>query len=1048
MMIFNKKLLKIAVISAMLAPATYAGYKPVALTQAEVPYSIGVWKSAYGNHRAVVEVKSTAKAVKVTIPWRRRDTDAAEKNVIVVDAKTGQEIANREIVKITRESGEIIFEPTSGAGTYEVYYLIRQRKPNPIKGPNQGHFPGTVYQAIQKTASENWLKSVKSGKLSEASVKEIQALKVSGPEKFADFNSFYPMEVVATDAETSALEDQYSDDAFVIFPESRKNAIRMTHDLPLKWIKQGPKNEFTATADKNEFFTFQLGLYALKDVNGVDVKFADLKGPNGATIPAAALRCFNMGGINYNGKRFKKIVNVPASDIQALWFGLDVPAKAATGTYTGTVEVIAEGVAPVKVALNINVSDKYLADKGDSDLSRLSRLRWLDSDIGLDNEVLAPFTPVKIDGQKLDILGRTVKLGKNGLPSSVVSRISMTEITKNGREVLDKPVDFVVETSSGKVNFTPSAINYTMKEPGKVAFETTWKSADFNAQISGTLECDGYMRYRVALSAQNDAEVKDIRIELPFRKTLAKYLMARMGPKNRIWKDVYSGARPATAEAPIEKGLMYNVVWSGDYNAGLGMQLKNDKDEWNGDNKSKQQVPTLPGWENNGRGKYTLKEVGNTALICAHNGSRTMKAGETVNFNFSLMVTPFKPITKDHWDYRIYHAPYETEVKLQSAANARVVNVHHANSHNPYINYPFLRDDYLKSFIKEAHGQGRKVKLYYTIRELTTRVAEFWALRSLGEEIFIKDDGYLGLKEKPLSIQRSRFHRAGYPWLCEHIVEDYRMRWHSYIKKTDNPAEARIIGRETDASIATQGLCRWHNYYLEGMKYLMKDIGADGIYLDGIGYDREIMKRVRKSMLLSGKTPMIDFHGAVHMSWMTLAPYIDSIWNGEGTRYDFGPDYWLVEISGIPFGLTGEILKSDRHANIHRGMLYGISKRLGWRGNRQSEHVWKLWDDFGIKDSKQIGYFEPNNPVQTDNENVKATVYVKDGKTLLALASWSKNPETVKLKIDWNKLGLDPSKVKMMIPEVKTMQKAGYLETGKTITVPAFNGLLIILEEK
>jgi len=32
-------------------------------------------------------------------------------------------------------------------------------------------------------------------------------------------------------------------------------------------------------------------------------------------------------------------------------------------------------------------------------------------------------------------------------------------------------------------------------------------------------------------------------------------------------------------------------------------------------------------------------------------------------------------------------------------------------------------------------------------------------------------------------------------------------------------------------------------------------------------------------------------------------PFIDRLWFGEGFDYNEPPDYWLTEISGIPFGL-------------------------------------------------------------------------------------------------------------------------------------------------
>ena len=77
---------------------------------------------------------------------------------------------------------------------------------------------------------------------------------------------------------------------------------------------------------------------------------------------------------------------------------------------------------------------------------------------------------------------------------------------------------------------------------------------------------------------------------------------------------------------------------------------------------------------------------------------------------------------------------------------------------------------------------------------------------------------------------------------------------------------------------------------------------------------------------------------------LELLPYINSLWFGEGFNYNESPDYWLVEISGIPYGLTGEMLQDG--GNRWRGMIYGMTTRLGWSGDPRP--IWKFWDDFGI----------------------------------------------------------------------------------------------------
>ena len=75
-----------------------------------------------GNHRAVIRVDQPGNAVVVDIPWRRRDKDADQKSIIVMDAATGERVTNVARVSITRERGVFIFEPKK-AGDYFVYYM-------------------------------------------------------------------------------------------------------------------------------------------------------------------------------------------------------------------------------------------------------------------------------------------------------------------------------------------------------------------------------------------------------------------------------------------------------------------------------------------------------------------------------------------------------------------------------------------------------------------------------------------------------------------------------------------------------------------------------------------------------------------------------------------------------------------------------------------------------------------------------------------------------------------------------------------------------------
>ena len=80
------------------------------------------------------------------------------------------------------------------------------------------------------------------------------------------------------------------------------------------------------------------------------------------------------------------------------------------------------------------------------------------------------------------------------------------------------------------------------------------------------------------------------------------------------------------------------------------------------------------------------------------------------------------------------------------------------------------------------------------------------------------------------------------------------------------------------------------------------------------------------------------------MLYMEHFPYISRLWFGEYFDYDQGPDYWMTEVAGLPFGLMGEMLQDGGHP--YRGLLYGMTARK--YGDVDPRPVWGMMNDFGI----------------------------------------------------------------------------------------------------
>jgi hypothetical protein len=109
--------------------------------------------------------------------------------------------------------------------------------------------------------------------------------------------------------------------------------------------------------------------------------------------------------------------------------------------------------------------------------------------------------------------------------------------------------------------------------------------------------------------------------------------------------------------------------------------------------------------------------------------------------------------------------------------------------------------------------------------------------------------------------------------------------------------------------------------------------------------------------------------------------------------------------------------------------------------------VWKIWDEFGIAQSKMAGFWENEPVVTTNNPLVKATAYVRDGKTLIALGNWSDKPEKVRLSIQWRKIGLSPATAKLKAPGIKDFQPAREFGVSEDIPVESKKGWLILIEQ-
>lgn len=1010
-------------IRSIVAGILLAGLVPVSVSAGSAPYVYTVaetkWDESFGAHRAVLYVAKPAEVAELDFTWRRNDRNVDNHRFIIVSAATGDTIRNISRLEVDNHRCRLLFGPVKNAGEYYFYYLPHRVKKS--HGWNGGE-----YLSPEAAPSPQWIA------LADKTVKPEMAV-VRRVESRSVFDSFYPMEVAASGVEARSYADHRKAGLY-LFPEDRMLPVRMKKRLPLKWLDYRQGDTFLTEGAPNEYFTFQIAAWnPYKELKGLGYSVTPFV--NGTdTIKPSAVTCFNLEGVDVSGKPFTKSVDVQAGAVQPLWFGVDLSADQKPGVYKGKVTVTADGGVSATVPVEIKIAGEPVADRGDNRPETHSRLRWLNSVRGIADTPVHGYEPVKYDNGVIDVTGRTLKPGMVGvLPVSIKCA---------DNEVLSGPVRLVVVKDGTEVAFPTANPAVTELTPGHVTLAYKGDADGLTLHVTAEMDFDGRITYRCSLSGSGATDIDDVRLEIPVANEAAPYFLGLGLPGQDTPQD-YSGKWDTPEMIKNSNGLSiassrkidwlwpFDSFWTGSTKAGIHCEFLGEG--YSGPLLNLYHPAYPDAWHNGGKGGFTLKRSDATTLISAYSGHRTLPADSTLNFDFSLLITPVKqPDFHSQFTDRYYHngnkpTPSDEDV----AAGVRIINVHHANELNPFINYPFLSVKEMKDFVKTSHDKGCKVKIYYTLRELTTALPELWAIRSMGDEILSGGDG------------------GGYSWLQEHVVDDYTPAWYSYLNGENDK------GIVADAAVVTaENGGRWYNYYVEGLAWLVKELDIDGLYLDDVSFGRDMLKRMRRVMDEVKPGTIIDLHSNTGFSrgpanqYAEFFPYIDKVWFGESFRYDeMDPANWIVESSGIPFGHTGDMLHAG--GNPWLGMQYGMTVRYPWYTEGVTcdpRAVWRIWDDFNIADAEMTGFWESDVPVRADNGSVKVTVYRHPGRALLSIGNYTDSTATVKLDIDWDALGINPDKATLTAPAIDHFQEAHTWRPSDAIAIAPRRGYLIYLE--
>ena len=915
------------------------------------------------------------KAVLAELQWRRRDVRPMSKDVRVTHRRNATdaqpvEVMNRVVLSLTGSVGRVLFDANRGPGLYDIYYL-------PFISNGQAFGRKDTYLPFRRngTSSVAWLEALarKGWILNEdlhganpASFVEghTPCRVVSAPSFAAQtpHDRFSAMEVAATDPELDALYGprRAKGEPAVLIPYSNTDVVRSFAFVSTRYLEYPQSAAGAApgapvwklprtmllSAAPNQYLVWQLAVVAIYDtgrsrwpnITNIRVTYTDLhraspatgKAPAGIgmvnTIPAANLSCFNVDGVDQAGLSFtlRPRVNTTLGSILPLWLGIDIGSQVTGGTFAGTATVMADvdGAANAWTAAQqyaVTVGGEPLSDRGDSNATLLSRVRWLNSRFGLDVAeggsrfaIPAPFTPIKAaaDGgapHLLKLFNKNISLASTGFPQE----ITVATPPYAPREVIGR-AGGPVRTSIPGWSLAPASaqLNMTKVAPDRVAWaaastlsNSTMQGPDatganVTVRVNGFANFDGYTEYVVRIEpggvgvGASSIAVPDVRVSIPLSRDACRYVMKGGGSGVPI-------GNASSFDWSWTPGHSDNLFWIGSVQAGLRLRLRGPEYAWyqpRGPYHYEDLPTTSAGlprvWNNNGSGGVAFRAAGVSGgcMLEAFTGPLTVTMAHPAVLHFDLLITPNKPADISNRLKKLRY--YQMESKLETPATlhddkVKIVTVHQGNSYNPWIIYPL--DPVANAAARNFSLQMRpsKTKTYYSSGSLSYIAPELWAFFSLYGEVITAAPGYVDPLPPPMpppgsaearrwatvaeaaataaSSARALPQATGpHHWFSEHAgTALFSSDWTTPLsERSRSPV---CDGCDMDVSFTTRANSRLANFWSRLLVPASADLVIDGIYLDGVAYDSPTilrgMRAVSAGRGLAGMSGgMVDLH--------------------------------------------------------------------------------------------------------------------------------------------------------------------------------------------
>jgi hypothetical protein len=616
---------------------------------------------------------------------------------------------------------------------------------------------------------------------------------------------------------------------------------------------------------------------------------------------------------------------------------------------------------------------------------------WIGSDLGREDKVLPPWTPLEVhsggqDQQTVDVAcwGRAYEFQGTALPR---------QITSAGEALLARPVTLRLAYGDQAVRWRGRALRRGSTSPTRARLSG---SADANLgkqrlrfKTRVLVEYDGLVLIELSCDKPQEVPAGNLSLEIPVKADRALY-RNRWSPG---WASV-AGYLPRE-QGIVDKTSFAPFAWLGDNDRGLFWFCESDE-MW----------PNAAGSD----AIETVRSPGEVVLRLCITKGQPLPANW--RFVFGLQATPVKALPRDWRKWR-----------LQPGTNANVGIIWPAPQPDSlrYFGYPEAGDP--PAFAKrvaDLHAQRVNVVPYLCLSFISAACPEWpffrkvWAMG--GGDTSSSDVAAYGA-EFAMASPVGRGYSDFIVWKNKQFMDRFKIDG-LYHDNTHPYSSAN-----------TSAGC---GYVRDGRGYPTYPI---------LGF-RALYRRMYAVM----KATRPDSFSMAHMSGKVTIPilaYDDSYLDGEHFRgvvkdsyLDVLPlDTFRAEFMGRQWGIMPFFLPefdAEHAAQVEptRGMmallmLHDVSPWPMWCNVGVVNQAFAALDEFGYVGSEFIPYFDATPPATTEMKDVYASAYKRaDGRALVVIGNLSKEDRQGQLRIDARRLGMPLDKA-VTWPEKQAVKVAG-----------------------